>query len=238
TVVQEWLNWVLDPISAKNIDSFSFQLEAYKLKYEYLDRKEALKELESFSLLNSSSEEAKVATSIFLDTLLLSQDWNQLYNITQKLLTKKNWIDPKFVDKIQELSSDTHLKITLSSTDSTEILTRTKECIRQFKNQKIVLQCKLIQAKTLVGLKQFNESEHELNEIGKLNLKEEDLKTVTLMKAEVHQKQGKLNQAAQELERFSEMTGYQDVEMVKHIIQIYWFQRNIKKLQPILSNNS
>ncbi len=236
TLIEEWLVWVFDKETTKNIDTFSFQLEAYKLMYVYLDRHQALKGLESFSLQNSSSEEAKVAASIVLDTLSQSQEWKQIYELSQKLIAIKNWNDTKFIEKLHDLSSDSHLKITLASGDSNEILSRTKECIRQFKNKKILLQCKLIQAKTWVGLKQYTESEQSLLELSKIQLSDEDLKTVTLMKAEVHQKQGKLGQSVQELEKYLEMTGHQDAEMAQHIVQIYWFQRNFKKIQPLISN--
>lgn len=236
TMIEEWLTWVFDAETTKNIDTFSFQLEAYKLMYGYLDRTESLKGMEKFALQNSSSDEAKVAASIVLDTRVISQDWKQAFELSQRLLTKKNWNDAKFIEKIQDLAADSHLKLTLASSDSSEVLTRTKECIRQFKNKKILLQCKLIQAKTWVGLKQYNESEFALSELTKANLSDDDLKTVTLMKAEVHQKQGKLGLSAQELERYLEMTGNQDGEMAKHIIQIHWFQRNFKKVLPLINN--
>ena len=235
-LITEWLAWVFDPITLKNIDSLPFQLEAYKLKYQFTNRTESIAELQEFALQNSSTEEAKTGAAIVLDTLSLTQDWERIYSLSQKLLTKNNWKDSKFTEKLQDLSSDSHLKITLSSKDTDVILARTKECIRQFKNSKILLQCKLIQAKTWVGLKQYNESEHALNELSKTDLKEDDLKTVTLMKAEVHQKQGKIALSVQELEKFLELTKFQDTEMAQHIIQIYWFQRNFKKIQPLLSN--
>lgn len=236
SLIQEWLVWVFDKENTKNIDTFSFQLEAYKLMYAYLDRTEALKGLESFSLQNSSSEEARIAASIVLDTLVQSQEWKQVFESSQRMLGKKNWSDSKFSEKLQDLAADSHLKITLASGDSNEVLSRTKECIRQFKHKKILLQCKLIQAKTWVSLKQYNESEQALVELSKANLSGDDLKTVTLMKAEVHQKQGKLSQSVQELEQYLELTGNQDADMAKHIIQMYWFQRNFKKVQLLISN--
>ena len=234
--INEWLNWVFDPQSVKNIDTFSFQLEAFKLKYEYINRAEAMTGLENFSIQNISTEEGKVAAAIVLDTLNQSQDWNKIYNLSQKILKNKGFNDPKFQEKLQDLSSDSHLKITLASKNPELILSRTKDCIHQFKNTRILLQCKLIQAKTWVSLKQYSESEKALIELSKTNLKDDDLKTVTLMKAEVHQKQGKLNQAAQELEHYLELTQFKDVEMSQQVLQIYWFQRNFKKINPLISN--
>jgi len=236
--IQEWFTWVFDPTTVQNLDSVSFQLEAYKLKYAFINRNEALSGLEQFALLNSSLEEAKVAAAIVLDTMTASQEWKNIYDLSQKILVKKNWKDNKFTEKTQDMASDAHLKITLASSDSAEILSRTKDCIKQFKNAKILLQCKLIQAKTWVGLKQYSEGEHALAELSKTNLPDEDLKTVVLMKAEVHQKQGKLTLAVQEMEHYLEITKYQDAEMAKHVLQIYWFQRNFKKMQPMLTNAS
>jgi len=236
--VLEWFTWVFDPITVQNLDSVSFQLEAYKLKYSFINRNEALTGLEQFALQNSSLDEARVAAAIVLDTMTASQEWKNIYDLSQKILAKKNWKDGKFTEKTQDMAADAHLKLTLASTDSAEVLSRTKDCIKQFKNAKILLQCKLIQAKTWVGLKQYSEGEHALVELSKSALQDDDLKTVVLMKAEVHQKQGKLTLAVQEMEHYLEITKYQDAEMAKHVLQIYWFQRNFKKMQPMLSNTN
>ena len=234
--IQEWFGWVFDPQTVQNLDSISFQLEAYKMKYGYFDRKMAVSDLEQFALQNSSLEEARVAAAIALDTGAVSLEWKNVFEFTQKILLKKNWKDQKFTEKVQEMAADSHLKITLASTDAQEILTRAKECIHQFKDFKILLQCKLIQAKTWIALKQYTEAERVLSELRPVSLKNDDLKTVTLMKADVHQKQGKLGLAAQEMEQFLELTQFKDAEMAQHSIQIYWFQRNYKKIQSLLSN--
>ena len=234
--VQEWFVWVFDPTTVQNLDSVSFQLEAYKMNYTFLNRNQALNGLEQFAIQNSSLDEARVAAAIVLDTMTASQEWKNIYELSQKILAKKNWKDTKFTEKTQDMSADSHLKITLASSDSSEVLSRTKDCIKQFKNAKILLQCKLIQAKTWVGLKQYSEGEHALVELSKSPLQDDDLKTVVLMKAEVHQKQGKLTLAVQEMEHYLEITKYQDADMAKHVLQIYWFQRNFKKMQPMLSN--
>lgn len=250
---QDWIKWVSDHsalTNKKDPDSdkksyLGFQLEAHRLLYHYFDRKEALDRLEDLAFDYPQSEYAIPALSIVLDTLSTEENWEPLFEVTQKAIKSKHWKDKPFAKQLFEMSSDAHFRITQILDKSkvpdeekqAELIKRSKECISLFKESRILEQCQIIRAKAELTSKNYAAAEEEFTRlITALKSSPEDNKKkspLLLLRSEARKQLGKSDLAIQDLEAFQMMNGYQDAEMTRTILNHYWFNRNYSALQNV-----
>lgn len=246
--MNQWITWVdqfSDEVTSKTpIEEkqsyLAFGLEANKLIYEYIDLQKALGRLDEFAFDHVDTEEGLTSITIVLDTLSKSEDFEKLYDVTQRVLGKKSWKSKGFLEKVAEQSADAHLKITLKTEKPEDILSRAKECASKFKNSKVALECQIIQAKTELKIGNPEKAEKQMSQL--IPLLKGDSKdaskaqSLLLMRADARNKLGRLDDSIADLMQYQQATDFKDADITQTILQHSWFKRDLKSLDALLKN--
>ncbi len=238
----EWVNTIsgadFRKASAEEQNSLrAFILESYKIGYLYFDREAAVQNLVQFGSKRSETEEGTLAISIALDTLSQSEDWQRLFELTQKVKSLK-FKSKTLPAAIADMSASAHLKITLKTQDPAEALKRTEECSKKFAGTKIKVECDIIHAKTLLSMNETARAEKELGRLVEIKLDAQKNQSLILLRADARRKLGKMDESIQDLERYQALTQYQDVEITKQILEYSWLKNDQTRLSQLLSNKS
>lgn len=253
----EWIQWVDEHTKYttskdQNSDQLAlegFQLESYRLLYQYFDRTQAITKLNDFAFLHPSSEYAQPALSIVLDTLSHNEQWEELFKLTQRAL-KQNWKNASFKKQLFEMGSDAHFRITQSLSQSkslsqeklSELISRSKECIKLFAGASITEQCQIIHAKAELASKNYSAAEAELSLLIQ-NIKNskdqaKKLSPLLLLRSEARKYLGETTLEMKDLEEYQALNQYQDGDITQSLLQHYWFHQNIEALQALFKNKN
>jgi TolA-binding protein len=243
--LQSMLEWVgiiagadFKKASAEEKNSLrSYVLESYKIGYLYFDREAAVQNLVAFGVKTPETEEGTLAVSIALDTLSQSEDWPRLFELTQKVRNLK-FKSKTLPAAIADMAASAHLKITLQTRDPAEALKRTEDCSRKFAGTKIKLECDIIHAKTLLSMNETAQAEKELGRLVDAKLDSQKNQSIILLRADARRKLGKTEESIQDLERYQNLTRYQDVEITKQILEYAWLKSDQARLSQLLGNKS
>lgn len=99
---------------------------------------------------------------------------------------------------------------------------------------KIAEPCTLIIAKASILENKLKKAESILKSIKPNHSNQETLKTVSLLNAEIHRKQGELRQSIDDQETYLELTGWKDSEMAKTVFQYHWLHKNLNKYSEMM----
>jgi hypothetical protein len=242
--ISQWTTWVdqfSDEVTSKTPAEekqsyLAFGLEANKLIYEYLDVAKALERLEEFAFDHVDSEEGLTSITIVLDTLSKSEDHTRLYEVTQRVLGKKQWKGKGFLEKVAEQSADTHLKITLKTEKPKDVLSRAKECASKFKVSKVAQECQIIQAKTELKIGSPEKAEKQMSLLLPQIKDNSKVQSLLLLRADARNKMGRLSDSVADLYQYQNMTDFKDSDITQTILQHSWFKRDLKSLDGLLKN--
>ncbi len=244
-LIQEWTDWVhtsmrdLKPKAPVEEQQswISFTLEAYKLGYEYLNRDTSMTGLEKFAFDFSQEKESETAISIVLDTLSLSQNWEGLYALAERINATHPWKAPAFAKKVQEMRADTFLKITLKTEDPALLLARSTSCLNEFEHSSISQECHILKAKSELKLNHLKEANdeitHLLSEVKDIKKRE----SLLLLRADARTQLGQMSLALADLTEYQKLTHFEDSKITQNLLQYYWFKRDQKHLSEIISNS-
>ncbi|MBS1985422.1 MAG: tetratricopeptide repeat protein [Bdellovibrionales bacterium] len=167
----EWMNWV-DEFKARG-----FKQTAAYWNFEFeLDR--ALYAADSIRLANDrllvlaeahpESEFAVPSASLVVDTAVADGAWAQSYALAQRLTKVKAWNGTPFTEKLAKIEVDSFYKMTeaaLAAKDFEKSAAMAKQCVKHYEKSERVADCRLILAKTALGLNQREEATKEFNRI-------------------------------------------------------------------------
>ena len=237
----EWVSWLdaanleIRPIEDKpSYDAFS--LEAAKLVYLYFDREKAVARLTQYGLTHADVGEGTTALSLALDTFAESKDNARLYELTQQISALPKNKNKEFVAKVKDMGANAHLNITLGSKDAVVRLARSAECIKNFTDAKVVLECKTIHAKTLTETNKYEPAVKEISELLGLAKDETHQKSLLLLRADARNHLGQTAEAVVDLNRYQVLTNYSDPEITEQILQYAWFKNDAAMLKGLLNN--
>ncbi len=236
----EWVGWLdevaAQPQAVEEKSSYdAFNLEANKLVYLYFDREKAVTRLSQFGLSRVETTEGVTALSLALDTLSESKENVRLYELTQKIAGLKTK-DKVFAGKIKDMSANAHLNITLGSKDSEIRLSRSAECVKNFTDAKVLLECKTIHATTLLELKKYEPALKEISELLKIAKDDTHQKSLLLLRADARNRLGQTAEAVQDLNSYQLLTNYADPQITEQILQYAWFKNDAVMLKGLLNN--
>ena len=237
----EWIQWldasqteVKTPEEKPSYDAFA--LEANKLLYIYFDHEKAMSRLTAFGLANSDIEEGITSLTLALDTLSESSENARLYELSSKITLIPQLKDKAFLAKTEEMKANAHLKITLDSKDNAITLARSEDCLKQFKDQKVLNECRSIHAKTAALLGKFEVAEKEFTELLSQNQDQNHVKSLLLLRADARNKIGHVPEAIHDLTQYQNLTHYEDAEITEQILEYSWFRNDETAMEALLKN--
>ncbi len=240
-LMNEWVKWLDEsatfaktPEEKPSYDAFV--LEANKLIYLYFDHEQAVTRLTTFGLTSPESEEGITSLTLVLDTLSESGEHARIYDLTGKISALKGVKNKEFVSKNEEMKANSHLKITLDSKDNVVTLQRSEECIKQFKDAKVLNECRSIHAKTAAALGQNEVADKEITELLAQKQDPTHVKSFLLLRADARNKMGHIPEAIQDLNQYQGLTHYEDAQITEQILEYSWFRNDEKSIEALLKN--
>ena len=242
--IKQWNTWVnqysLELSATTPVEDrqsfFSFELESNKLTYEFLDEASALVLFEKFAFAHPDTQEGQISISVVLDTLLKSEDWTRLYELSHRVLKVKTWSEKDFAHKVTELAASSHLKITLLADQPEIVLKRSQECIEDFKHSSVAQECQIIHAKTELKLGKVKEAEEELSSLLKTIKEPAKVQSMLLLRAGARNQLGRMTDAIHDITEYQTMTDFNDGEITNQLLQYYWFKHDQVRLESLLKN--
>ncbi len=237
----QWIQWVtvsdaLKP-SLEEKNSFNtFKLEADKLTYLYFNRETAVKNMIQFGKQNPESPEGVNALSIAMDTYALSESWNQVVDLSQEISKLTHLKSKTFKSSVLEMGASAYLKITQNTTDPKVALARTEECISEYNDPKILIECKLIRVKNLVKIQDFSRAIIEINPLLDKTPDPKRKQSLLLLRADAAAKLGRMDSVMNDLLAYQESTDFQDHEITLKILNYRW-SKDSGRFASLLKNN-
>lgn len=241
TSMSEWITWLkaseaITKTPEEKPSYVAYELEAHKLLYLYFDREKAVEALIHSGLQDIDTEDGVTSLTLALDTLSESMEYSRLYELSAQVTSIAHLKNKEFLAKAETMKANAHLKITLASKDNLVTLERSQACLKEFKDLKVLNECRNIHAKTAALLGQYELADQEISTLLNQNQDQTHTQSLLLLRADARNKLGRVPEAIRDLTQYQNLTHYEDAEITEQILEYAWFKNDPSAIDLLLKN--